>query len=262
MTGGSSGESRRDAVTAIQQRLRTHPGYVEHMRIRAFATTLAEVFEPNYLELAGLLDSVAVDSDAAIEMLNGMSSNILGSGVISRINRHLHNYVAAASTLVDHARRLTKGRDGSIADEYARRRDALLSSPEIPFINGLRNLSLHHSLPVLAYTLRVTPAGVESSEAELSVSDLLDSDRWNVQMRDFISSHGKRMAIRPVVRRHRDLVFALSSWLIEELQIANRSALEEANELVVAVNAAMMGVDLDTARRRTAEESMRRTTIQ
>jgi hypothetical protein len=114
----------------------------------------------------------------------------------------------------------------------------------------------------LAYTVRVTPAGVESSEAELSVSDLLDSDRWNVQMRDFISSHGKRMAIRPVVRRHRDLVFALSSWLIEKLQIANRSALEEANELVVAVNAAMMGVDLDTARRRTAEESMRRTTIQ
>jgi len=260
-TPNSSTSSRREAIREAQARFHAHPGYREHMRIRAFTVTLVEVFEPNYADLIEILEGVASGSDLAVEMIENITSAQVGAGVASRFNRHLHNYVAGASSLIDHARRMTRDRDDAVTREYEKRKAQVIVNPEIPFIVGLRNLSLHRSLPIIGYTLSMTQTGLERSEVELSVADLLDSDRWNGTMREYISAFGERLPVRPVVTRHHELVLDLNSWLINELQGANRVPLVEANELLVAINAAIMGVDLETARTRTLLEELRRTTI-
>jgi len=238
--------------------LREHPGHIEYLRIQAFVTTLTEVFGPNWQELIFILNEAATNPDVAIEIVQNIQSASVGHGATAQINRCLHNYVAATMTLVDHSRPLMKGRSGSIVSEYDQRKAELLQNPEIPFIQCLRNVSLHRSLPLLGHTLRMTQTGIESSEVELSVADLLDNEYWNAAMRKYIKSHGDRIPLRPVIQRHHDLVYSLNSWLINEMSLANRPALNEANELLVAVNAALMGVDLETARHRTDQDSQRR----
>lgn len=89
-----------------------------------------------------------------------------------------------------------------------------------------------------------------SSEVELSTADLLSGDKWPAAAKEFIENSGTRLQLRPVVGRHYELVFGLNSWLVNSLQEANRDALNEVDELVVAANAALMGVDHETARQR------------
>lgn len=257
-----SRSARQIAVQEARAQLTAHPGYVEHMRIRALIITLTEVFEPNFRDLIAVLDQVSTGSDHAIQMLLAVSSSQVGSGITAEVNRHLHNYVAGAATLVDHVRRVTRDREDRVTAEYAKLKEAALTNPEISFIVQLRNFALHRSLPLLGYTLRVTKDGnqdvVEHSEVELSVTDLLEGEKWSSTTRHFIAAHGDRLPLRPVILRHYELVHGLNVWLINAMQQQNRFAMADANELVVAVNAAMMGVDTETARRRTDEESSRR----
>lgn len=104
---------RRTEWEAAQRRLREHPGHIEHLRIQAFATTLLEVYHPNYLDLNEILDQVSSDPDVAIQLSGTLQGHVPGAdNVISRITRYLHNYVASAMTLVDHSRRFMDGRMG------------------------------------------------------------------------------------------------------------------------------------------------------
>ena len=57
------------------------------------------------------------------------------------------------------------------------------------------------------------------------------------------------MTIRPVVKRHAELLLDLNAWLLNELSNANAQALDEVNALVVARNAILTGGDLAEARR-------------
>jgi hypothetical protein len=195
---------RNDAYEEAQRRLHEHPGYIEYLRIQAFSTTLLHVFSPNWRELMSLLNAVSTDVDLALRMAQD-----LGGPVAAEVTRRLHNYVTSAMTLVDHCRRLLADRSGRIVSEYERRKVAILGEPEIPFIQGLRNFSLHRSLPLLGYTLSVTRDSVERSEVQLSVPDLLEGDRWSAGTRQFIATHGERLALRPVMRKHHDLVFSI-----------------------------------------------------
>jgi hypothetical protein len=93
-----------------------------------------------------------------------------------------------------------------------------------------------------------------SSEVELSTADLLSGDQWTAQAKEFIEKSGESLQLRPVVRRHYELVFGLNSWFVDGSQESNREALNEVNELVVAANAALMCVDHEAARQRMDQE--------
>lgn len=122
-------------VGEAQRRLRDHPGHVEHLRIQAFATTLLEVYCPNYSEINDIFEQVSMNPDVAIVLSGSLQGHMPGTDdVISCITRHLHNYVASAMTQVDHSRRSTEGRTGPIADEYEHRKVEMLTNPEISFL--------------------------------------------------------------------------------------------------------------------------------
>jgi hypothetical protein len=68
--------------------------------------------------------------------------------------RALHNYVASASALVEHTRRIMRERSGPIVDEFERKKRDVIAHPEVPFIHNLRNYVLHHSLPFIGHEVR------------------------------------------------------------------------------------------------------------
>lgn len=247
---------KRPSHAAVRDRLESHPGYIEHLKIQAFITTLKSVFEPNYTMLIHVLDQTATDVDTAWEMVQNVRSPHIRNSIIGVVNCSLHNYVASSMTLVEHSRKLMNGRSGSIAAEFATKRLNIRKNPEVKFVQDLRNMAVHRSLPPLCHTVSFTQAvpGMQS-EVEVTVKDLLSYKKWSSESVEFIRKHGERVQLRPIIRRHYSLVYTLNAWLIGKLQEANSDLLAEANEIVVEMNAAIAGIDLEAARRMTDEHS-------
>jgi hypothetical protein len=71
--------------------------------------------------------------------------------------RALHNSVASAMALVEHTRRIMRGRSGAIADEFERRKSDVTSNPQVPFVHNLRNYVLRHYLPFIGHEAEWNP---------------------------------------------------------------------------------------------------------
>jgi hypothetical protein len=247
-------------LEAAQQRIVEHPGFKEKQLYDGLARTLYAVFAPNRDELITLLDRAKSDSELAIELFQNMWRPVVRTQFEGAVMRALHNYVASAMALVDHARRIMRDRSGPLVEEFEQRKLELLAHPEIPLIHNLRNYVLHHSLPFIGHEVRVQPApGIDATtEIRLSTRELGAWGGWSAAARGLICANEDELALRPVVDIHAALVVELNEWLVEQMSIANASALAEVNRLVDERNAILGGVDIDEARRITAAVTSRR----
>lgn len=253
-------EERTAALRDVEQRLFDHPGRKEQELCDGLARTIYAVLIPNRDDLLSLLDRAANDVNLAVELFQNVRRPVVRRRFEGAVMRGLHNYAASAGTVVDHSRRIMRGRQGPIVEEFARRKREVMEHPEVPFVHNLRNYLLHHSLPFIGHEVRIQPRPgvVATSEIKLSVRELNEWDGWTGAARRFITSHDKAMPLRPVIQTHARLVIELNLWLYEQLVAANSSALDEANELVVERNAVLAGTDIEEARRVTEEWTRRR----
>ena len=255
-----SEEELSAALEAAQRQIVEHPGYLEKQLCDGIARTVYAVLVPNRDELLGLLERAASDADLAVELFQNVRRSVVRTRFDGAVMRGLHNYVASAMTLVDHTRRVMRDRTGPIVEEFALRKQDVVANPEVPFIQGLRNFVLHHSLPFVGHQVRLQPQPnvIATSEIQLSVSELAQWEGWSASTRAFIESHGEALALRPIIRRHSELVVDLNLWLYGQLADANADALAEVNELVVQRNAILGGLDMEEARSVTEEWTRRR----
>jgi hypothetical protein len=237
----------------VQQRLNEHPGYREYLACEELARTVNAVFVPNLNELVALLLQPTVDEALAVELFQNVRRPVVRERYEAAVTQRLHNYVAGAATLVDHARRLMKGRTGSVAEGFAKRKAEVATTPEVAFIKDLRNFVLHQAHPFLGHTVTIKgTTGPAVGELQLSVTNLLAWNGWKAPARTFIKDQDEAFALRPVVLRHGQLMVALHNGLHNELAEANAAALNEANQLVVERNAILCGGDMMMARNLTA----------
>jgi hypothetical protein len=253
-------DERSAALRAVEQRLLDHPGRREQDLCDGLARTIYAVLIPNRDDLLSLLDRAANDVNLAVELFQNVRRPVVRRRFEGAVMRGLHNYTASAGTLVDHSRRIMRGREGPIVEEFARRKRQVMDNPEVPFVHMLRNYVLHHSLPFIGHEVRIQPRPgvVATSEIKLSVRELTEWDGWTAPARRFIDSHDEALPLRPVVEAHAGLVIELNLWLYEQLVAANASALDDANLLVVERNAVLGGTDIEEARRVTEEWTRRR----
>jgi hypothetical protein len=245
----------RERVQEAERRIFEHPGYLELVRCETLRRTLTAVFVPNWQELLALLDRAATDVGLALELIQNVHRPDVRERFEAATVQRLHNYVAGTMTLVDHTRRIMRARSGAIPDEFAKRKALLLANPEVPFVQDLRNFTLHRSLPFLGHTLSLsnvnTPGQQMECEVELSVAELAASDGWSPSSRAYLLAQDKAVALRPVIRRHGEFAAAINSWLHDALAKANEQALADVNRLVVERNAILSGTDAATAARLT-----------
>lgn len=264
VTGEAGGRERLriQGLDEVQERLRAHPGYVEHMRIEAFSLTLNAVFRTNLLMLLGLLRRAATDYGLQIQIVQNVARPDIRNSFNAAVVHSLHNYVASTMTLVDHSRRMTRGRTDEPLRELSARRGELLRNLEVPFTQDLRNFMLHRSIPFLGHTMTMSGLNTESPrvdmQIELSIHELLQWDGWMAASREFLAAHEGKIALLPIIEKHGDLVFRFNAWIINALSEANREALKQANELVVERNAVLGGMDMAAARRLTDEVTQQR----
>jgi hypothetical protein len=131
----------------VQRRLTEHPGYREHVACAELARTVNAVLVRNLDELLALLARPTWDQTLAVELFQNMYRPDAREAYEEAVTQRLHNYVAGAATLVDHARRLMKGRTSAVAAEFERRKVEVIANLEVPFIKDLRNFVLHQAHP-------------------------------------------------------------------------------------------------------------------
>lgn len=244
-------ESFREELREAGRRIGQHPGYREHRALEVLERSLKGVFVRNRDELLTLLESAAIDWRIAFELVQNVREPTVRDRFYSELTQRLHNYLASSTSLEDHVRALMDGREGPLVDEFEQRKAKALENVELPFIKDLRNFTHHRTLPFFAHTVSMTgvntPEQAMESEVQLNTVDLLAWDGWRSASRTYLESLEEVVVLRPVVRRHAELMIELNVWLLHALAKANEPALEEVNALVVARNAILTCGDLEAA---------------
>jgi hypothetical protein len=247
----------------IDQCLHAHPANLEYVRCVGLSRTL-DVFKLNWTELMTLLDRAATDASVAMELVQNVHRPDVRRAFNTVTVQRLHNYVASAMMLVDHSRHVMRGRVGPLQEGFAARKSALLANPEVPFIQGLRNYTLHRSLPLLRHQFGAqqftTPDVQYGCEVHLSVAQLLEWNGWSAVARRFLEGQNHGIPLRPTIARHAEAVIDVTTWLLTALTHANARGVAEVNALIIEYNALLENTSMEEAKKAAADRMKPRDT--
>jgi hypothetical protein len=96
-----------------------------------------------------------------------------------------------------------------------------------------------------------------SSSIQVEVSEILPTIRWSEPAERFLAAHST-FDLGSVVASHRQGTEGLVVWFLNSLASESAPLVDSYNELRVARNAILAGVDINSARRLTEAATMRR----
>ncbi|MBB3811100.1 hypothetical protein [Pseudochelatococcus contaminans] len=222
----------RSAVDALH----ASPGaqYLNRAHARTFSLNILEM---NALELR---EAVIRAHDAELSLDLFFEKNREASQQAHReISRHLHNFLAAAKTLVDHTRALVAEHyDGTpLQTAYQDRLNAGPGrEPVVAFIHDLRNYMLHRGPPGTSMFVRFdrndpdTDATIKTG-IHLELTSLAAWPKLSARARQFIADKGDKLDFRQFVDDYLTHVRALHAWLDQELETLHREDLIETARL-------------------------------
>lgn len=172
--------------------------------------------------------------------------------VLLEANRHLHNFLASASTLVDHTRNHVKRLYNGTAfyDEYkAVTTQRFAQSPLCRFVHLLRNYNLHYQFPFVmgGMSIQCDPPGqVKTVKTQMALRSeaLLRWPKWDRYALEYLLASDKEV---PIERLSNDYMIAIGDfydWLRSReltLQQSVLSRLDDRVEQVQAIEAEFYG---------------------
>jgi hypothetical protein len=136
----------------------------------------------------------------------------------------LHNYVAAAKSLVDHSRRVYRKLyepTGLLPSYQSEITERFATDPLSQFIENLREMAQHYRLPTvrLSHLFENLPAGGQMTHRlELVRSDLREYREWSPPAKEFLAEADENIDLLDVVTRHYAHVTAFHEWFREQQQ--------------------------------------------
>ena len=152
------------------------------------------------------------------------------------VTRRVHNFVAAALTLVEHTRIFMREHYSGVAlfERYQAKIDAeFAQEPLVKFVQDLRNFMLHNGLPNSAMFLKfdsnpdLPGGGTMQTGIHIRAAPLLEWDNWTTPARTFIENSGEFIDIKSFAEVYTDKVIAFHDWLQGELDQFHLADLEE-----------------------------------
>jgi hypothetical protein len=200
-------------LRAEQGRILEMPGRAAWVKLKRLRRTVT-IFQGNAEALLGHLKRM----DDLGYMLPTTSDPRAFEAFLDEVERHLHNYVAAAQSRVDHFR-VFKREDmpEGFRDEYQRRIDTeFKAAPLHRFIIDLRHLMLHIRLPASTTTETWGPGNSWSFRVLLDSADLLGRwGGWSSEARQHIEASGKSVDLRATVVTYTEQVTTFDRWVAE-----------------------------------------------
>jgi hypothetical protein len=137
--------------------------------------------------------------------------------LLQEVTRHLHNYLAASKTLVDHSREYVKDAFGETSEAfraYEKEVSARFGSlPVSRFTMDLRNQFAHARMPSIASVTR--PGATCDNDRHtlvLKVPDAKNHKRWHTRSRDFIATHNGEVDLLKLVTTYNAAVLDFYGW--------------------------------------------------
>ena len=240
MSGGTPAQGRperesRDEFSRLWEERDASEGKRVLVRSRSLENSL-EIFEGNHAELKAFLEHVSSPS-VMLHMWNP-EHPYRADYALREAARLLHNYVAAAFSLVDATRRFVgKHYAGTpLMGEYeARVRRDFAEAPLHRFLQQLRNLTLHHHVPPMRVSTKWRRRDDGGQDFEngfwLDLEELRKRGDWTGQAREYLDSLGEEAKLDDIVDAYEPVVAGFHRWLRERIREEHADAIEETFDL-------------------------------
>jgi hypothetical protein len=216
--------------------------YLNRAHERSFSIN---VFQMNAVELMGATQRVK-DPDQGIALMM-QKNREAGQQAHRELNRHVHNFVSSALTLVEHTRGfMRKHYTGSdlLAIYENQATTAFAQSPVAQFVQDLRNHMVHRGLPNSSMFMTFTTdpdakdgSGSAETGVRYNTASLLDWKGWRPVARNYIEQAGEHLDIQEFVREYLALVNQFNGWLDITLAEHHQSDLQELGQLQAQLEA-------------------------
>jgi hypothetical protein len=191
------------------------------------------LFRRNYDELRLFLTFLNTPRNGI--MMAEVGSRWLAHEAMLEVMCLLHNFVAAAKSLIDHSRAVYRdlyepcGAISQYQSEVDRR---FVDDPLSTFIVDLRRMAQHQRLPSVRFNLRIenqSPRGNSTLEStfQLTVDDLRRFTGWTAPSREYLDRAGETIDIAAVTREYHDHVMAFYTWFREQQRAVHGDAGDE-----------------------------------
>lgn len=185
-------------------------------------------FQKNVSHLRKFVDRASTD-----QSLIYLRNRDLLEDAQKEIGRLLHNAVAAATTLVDHSRivsrRLYAGHPERQA-EYQRRVDALFTTnPLIQFVQGLRDYCLHYGLPFVGWSMHFHGEN-ELRQSFFLNKALLERFEWKSVAKGFLSKAHKHIDFVETIENYHEAIGDFYRWFESDIIALYSKELDELQE--------------------------------
>lgn len=200
-------------IVALMDELRAMPQYELLMSLRGFNVSIF-TFDWNFTDLSKLIEFITTDPKAS--HLHAMRNRDKLHEFLSQIIRTLHNFVAAAQSLIDHTRRLHRNlyaETGEFQDYQARIEEEFARDPMSQFVIGLRQYCQHYKAPNLAIeTTWERGDDNETRTVYLLKEDLLAFGRWNALALEFLDAIEEKVNLLEITSTYRQKVLDFYEW--------------------------------------------------
>jgi hypothetical protein len=148
--------------------------------------------------------------------------------------RHLHNFLAAAKSLVEHSRNFMKGVYAGhplLAEYEDRVRSEMATSGLVQFVHDLRNYMLHKGIPIVRETLEFHPGGQPAFAVALNLAGMRSWSGWSSGSRVFMQTLPDHIRLADVIEPYLEKTVHFYQWLTNRRLVEDKPVMEELREL-------------------------------
>jgi hypothetical protein len=185
-----------------------------------------EILVLNFADLEGRLIWFALKDNAF---------KLVGRGRMHKMDdfwlqtqRHLHNYLASATALRDHMRRLSNAEtDSEFKAMYRQKTAAIAKSPLTRVVHDLRSYVQHNDVTPIGSVISTKSSKATETFISLNCAELLSWRNWKKPSRDYLLGAGEDLRLRDILRPYQAMIAELSNWVLSQLCRIHRQELDE-----------------------------------
>jgi hypothetical protein len=206
-------QPRKIEISQLMKELPDMPEYHLYVELQQFNNSIY-IFDRNFDELHKLIQFLT--NDPRVNELYWLENRDKLQMFSREVSRLLHNFVAAAMSLIEHTRRLDEKlyRDRGRFPDYQKRVDKEFThDPLARFVKDLRRYCQHRKLPILAFT-----SSLKSSKDRLTRTITLPReeieafDDWSADAKKYLNTIKDEVNILEVATSYRNKVIKFYEW--------------------------------------------------
>ena len=190
------------------------PEHRLYQQLHGFSLSIY-IFDRNFVDLKSLIEFLIKDPRA--RRLTASRNRDQLQTVQQEIIRFLHNFVAAAQSLIDHTRKLhTKLYGESDFPEYQQRVDSeFKNDPLSQFVKCLRQYAEHYKAPEVVVVSALSRNDAETTQrrsVELLLEDLQAFEGWTSKAKEYLGTQKRGIDVLELASVYRQKVLDFYDW--------------------------------------------------